>query len=307
MPQVYYGPHGENNSTYPSAGHANLGRFPLGHTLILPDGREYKFTLNDGTIEVAGNLYQGVAALAGHTNRPADVARAIGAIAISGNITTTIAAADIYTEGVIHVNDAVGEGYSYRIKRAMTAGDAHASAASTAALTVNLVAGESVQVALDTTSEVTFTRNRYHQTTIHLSPPTASLTGVSPGVAAADRFYWSQVKGYAAVLVRTAAAGVVLAGLPVQASIGSTTGAVEGAKRRLQLSSTGSVLTAGTNLRAAVLDQDGSDTGLGIVVSASVTQVYDVTGGIANNAPIVGMCIKANATTEFALIDLMIF
>jgi len=34
--------------------------------------------------------------------------------------------------------------------------------------------------------------------------------------------------------------------------------------------------------------------------------VFDVTGGIANNSPVVGLCIKANSSTDFALIDLNI-
>ena len=301
MPQTFYGPYGENNSTYANAGNANLGRFPLGHTLILPDGREYKFTLNDGTAEVAGNLYQSVAAVANHTNRPVDTARAIGATAVSATLTGTAAGADIYAEGIVHINDVTGEGYSYRIKRAFTANEAHASAVASGVLTVNLTAGESVQVALDTTSEATFTRNRYHQTTIHVSPPTAALTGVSPGVAAADRFYWSQVKGYAAVLANL----TLLAGLPVQADI-ATNGAVESVKRRLQVSATGSVLTAGFSQAGALLDQDGTATGFAVAVSVSTTATVDATGGIANNSPVVGMCVKANASTEFALIDLNI-
>ena len=301
MPGTYFGPHSEQYSDYAFQTHANLGRFPLGHILILPDGREYRFTLNDGTIEVAGNLYQSVAALAGHTNRAADVVRAIGASAMSATITTTVAAADIYTEGVAHVNNDTGEGYSYRIKRAMTAGDAHASASSVGVLTVNLAPGEVIKVALDTTSEITFTRNRYHQTTIHLGPPTALLTGVSPGVAAADRFYWSQVKGYSAVLANL----TLLAGLPVQASI-DVNGAVEGVKRRLQVTSTGSVLSAGYATAGIITDQDGSIVGGAIGISASTTTVLDITGGIANNSPVVGLCVKANASTEFALIDLRI-
>lgn len=301
MPSTYFGPYRENYSDYASNGNANLGRWPLGHTLILPDGREYKFTLNDGTAEVAGNLYQSVAALTGHTNRAVTTAAAIAATAITASITTTVAGTDIYAEGMVHVNDVTGEGYSYRIRRAMSAGTAHASAASTATLTVNLDSGESIQVALDTTSEVTFTRNRYHQALIHQSPPTALLAGVSPGVAAADRFYWSQVKGYAAVLSNL----TLLAGLPVQPDI-AVNGAVESYKRRMQLNSTGSVLTAGANFRAAIVDQDGADLTIFAVVSASATQTFDITGGIANNAPIIGICVKANASTEFALVDLMI-
>ena len=301
MPGTFYGPHSEQYSDYAFQTHANLGRFPLGHTLILPDGREYRFTLNDGTIEVAGNLYQSVAALSGHTNRLADVVRAIGASTLSATITTTVAAADIYTEGTVHTNDVTGEGYSYRIKRAMTSGDAHASASSVGVLTVNLAPGEVVKVALDTTSEMTFTRNRYHQATIHLSPPTALLTGVSPGVAAADRFYWSQVKGYSAVLANL----TLLAGLPVQADQ-ATNGAVESVKRRLQIVTTGSILSAAFNITGQIVDQDGTAVGIAVGMSASVTTVYDITGGIANNSPVVGMCVKANASTDYALIDLMI-
>ena len=300
-PATYFGPYAENYSDYASNGNANLGRWPLGHTLVLPDGRVYRFSLNDSTVEVAGNLYQGVAALAGHTNRLVTTVAAIGATAITATITTTTAAADIYAEGMVHVNDNTGQGYSYRIRRAMAAGTAHASAASTATMTVNLDPGESVKVALDTTSEVTFTRNRFHQVTIHVSPPTALLSGVSPGVAAADRFYWSQTHGYAAVLANL----TLLAGLPVQPDI-ATDGAVESFKRRMQINATGSVLTAGANFRAAIVDQDGTDLALFAVTSVSTTQVFDITGGIANNAPIIGICVKANASTDYAIVDLRV-
>ena len=302
MPRTYYGPYNEQNSTYPNAGNANFGRWPLGHILILPDHREYRFALNDGTVEVAGNLYQSVAPVTGHTNIAADVVRAIGAVALSATLNGTAPAADIYAEGYVHTNDGAGEAYSYRIRRANTAGAAHASAASAAVLTVNLEAGETVQVALTTASEITFTRNRYHAVLIHASPPTAALAGVSPGVAAADRFYWSQVKGYAAVLANL----TLLAGLPVQADI-AVDGAVETYKRRARSGGTtvaGVVPTTMSYLR--LVDQDGTTTDflVAATVSTAVTATYEITGPIAANSPVVGMCIKANATSEEALIDL---
>jgi len=148
---------------------------------------------------------------------------------------------------------------------------------------------------------LSFTRNRYHATLIHDSPPTATLTGVSPGVAAASRFYWSQVKGYAAVM----ASGTLLVGLPVQADI-TNDGYVESVKRRVASSSTGSVLTAGTALALNLLDQDGSASGLFVAASVSTGTVWDISAGIANNAPVVGICVKVNASTEYALIDLNI-
>ena len=300
MPGVFYTSiYGEQNSTYASAGNANLGRFPLGHKLILPDGREYMFALNDGTVEVAGNVYQSVAPVANHTNRSADVARAIGAVALSATLAATAAATDIYAEGLAHINDLTGEGYSHRIARAMTSTGAHASAAASAVLTVNLAAGESVQVALTTASEMSFTRNRFHQPTLALSPPTAGLAGVSPGVAALDRFYWSQVRGMAAVL----ADGTLLAGLPVQLST-SIDGAVENLKRRIRTGgATLVVLTS--HFVAPLTDQDGTTTGAFLYLgTASATTGYDITGPIAVNSVLVGVCVKANADTEFALIEL---
>ena len=300
MPYTYFGPYDERNSDYANNGNANLGRFALGSSLVLPDGREYKFTLNDGTVEVAGRLYQSVAAVADHTNRPVDVARAIDVLLASATLTGTAAAVDIYAEGMLHVNNDTGEGYAYRIKRAFTAGAAHAASVASGVLTVNFDAGEQIQVALDTTTEVTFTRNRYHQTTIHLGPPTALLTGVSPGVAAADRFYWSQVKGYAAVL----GSGTLQAGLPVMAGI-TTDGAVESVKRRVTTSGTTVAATAAASASVAILDSDGTTTGLSMVCSSTlVTGNFDISAGIAVNAPAVGMCVKANATTDLALVDL---
>lgn len=302
MPGTFFGPFDERNQDYAAGNNANVGRFPLGHILILPDGRTFKFTLNDGTVEVAGNIYQSVVGLANHTNVTADVARAVDSIAISATLGATAAAIDIYAEGWVHSNNDAGESYNYRIARARAAGNAHAAAASSGVLTVNLESAEQVQVALTSASEVTFTRNRYHQVLIHPAPPTANLAGVSPGVAAADRFYWSQVHGYAAVL----ADGTLLEGLPVQASI-TTGGSLENLKRRAR--SGGTTVAMGTvpvksGLR--LTDQDGTTTDFYNIASTTVaaTATYDISGPIAINAPPVGRCVAANSTGQYALIDL---
>lgn len=294
MPGTYFGPFSAAAETHAEPAGGNTGRFPLGHYLITPDGRKYRYALNDGTAEVAGNLYQSVAPLAGHRNQAADVVRAIGAVVISSTTTTTAFAEDIYNEGIVHVQATPGLGYAYRAKRARANAQGNASGAASTVLTVNLEPDSSVQVALTTGSTVSYSRNRFHAVLIHPSPPTARLAGVSPGVAAADRYYWSQVAGEAAVL----AGGTLLAGLPVQASINAD-GAVETVKRRVTTSGT-SVTTAGFTL----LDQDGVSTvvQVGGVASAST---YDITGGISINAPLVGICIQPATSTEFGLIDLI--
>ena len=269
MPGVFYGKYSERNNSYANAGNANVGRFPLGHTLVLPDGRVFRFVLNDG---------------------------AIGAVEISATLGGTAAGIDIYAEGSVHSNDATGEGYHYRIKRAIAAGQAHAAVDSSAIMTVNLEAHESVQVALAaTTSQVSFTRNKYHQVLIHPAPPTGNVVGVSPGVAAADEFYWSQVKGYASVL----ADGTLLEGLHAQASI-TTAGAVETLKRRVRTGGTGA---GDVTDFVALEDLDGAEVAaeLGTI---GVNTTNDITGPIEINAPVVGIVVNPNVTTEYGLIDL---
>jgi len=209
MPGTFFGPYGENFSDYSTPSGGNAGRFPAGHSLILPDGREFRFTENDGTVEVAGNVYQGAAPIANATNQAVDTARAAGAVVISATLGATAAAIDAYAEGYVFINDAAGEGYAHRIKRAIASGDGHAAADASAVLTVNLEAGEAVQVALTTSSEASFNFNRFRG--VIISPAgqsTAALSGVSPGVAAANQWYWSQVRGMAAVLTH----GTVLIG-----------------------------------------------------------------------------------------------
>jgi hypothetical protein len=298
MPGVFYGKYSEKNNSYANAGNDNVGRFRLGHSLILPDGRVFRFVLNDGTVEVAGNLYQSTVSVANHRNATADASRAVGAVQISATLGGTAAGIDIYAEGSVHANDATGEGNYYRINRAIEAGQAHAAADSSAVLTVNLEAHESVQVALaSSTSQVSFTRNKYHQVLIHPAPPTGNVVGVSPGVAAADEFYWSQVKGYASVL----ADGTLLEGLHAQASI-TTPGAVETLKRRIRTGSTGA---GDVTVFVALEDQDGAEVAAELGTIA-VNTTNDITGPIAINAPVVGMIVNPNATTEYALIDLNI-
>lgn len=210
MPRIYYGPFGSHTETHAEPAGGNTGRFPLGQHLVLPDNRGYRYALNDATVEVAGNLYQTRAETDAHQNVAADVARAIGATVISATLGATAAAIDLYSEGYVATTDATAEGYIYKIARARAAGDAHAAVAASGVLTANLEPGESVQVALvATTSEVSFATNRFQLVIIAPATTlTGSIAGVSPGVAAADRYYWSQVKGPAACL----GAGVLIVG-----------------------------------------------------------------------------------------------
>ncbi len=303
MPGTFFGPFSEQYRDYAFENNANLGRFPLGHTLELPDGRQYKFALNDGTVEVAGDLYQALAAVTDHSQTVVSTTPAVDDITIASTLGGTLAAVDIYAEGTAHTNKEAGLGYAFRITRAFTAGLAHAAVTASSIITVNLAAAEQIQVAGNVSTEITYVRNRYHQVAIHDSPPTGDVAGVSPGVAAADRFYWSQVHGPAPVLVD----GTLLIGLPVMASI-TTNGAVENFKRRMRTGGATIAGTAAASAQLALMDQDGNTVGYFIGVTSTTTSVaaIDVSGPISIHSPIVGICMRVNVTAEIALIDLKI-
>ena len=166
MPGIFYGPYGiqYNDHAEPSGG--NAGRFPLGHTLVLPDGRTYKYSEAGAVAPVAGSLYQSIAPVTNHTDlavlstTTADIP-AVGDTTIVATLGATSAAADIYSEGIVHFNDDTGEAYAHRVARAVANNDAHAAVAASGAITLNLAAGEKVQVAGTSDTTVSLTRNRF--------------------------------------------------------------------------------------------------------------------------------------------------
>ena len=297
MPRTFFGPYNTQYEDFAEPAGGNTGPRPLGTYLILPDGRKFRFALNDGTVEVAGSLYQSIAPVGNHTDQNTDVAREIGATSVSATLGATSAAADIYSEGVVHVNDATGVGYAWRIARAIQNAQAHAAVAGSGVLTVALEAGEQVQVALAaTTSQLTFTRNRFHQILIAPTTLTGSLAGVSPGVAAINRYYWSQVGGEAAVLTDK----VIFTGQMVQAS-NNTAGSVESAKTNVRTGATapGDSVALGAN----PLDSSGSESAITLINTVS-NATYDISGPASIRGALVGIAKVVNISGEHALIDL---
>ena len=218
-------------------------RHYLGTLGITPDGRKFRDGKNDGTVEVAGNLYSGAAAVAHHANIACDVARAVGATAISATMGGTAAAADLYAEGYVFGNDATGEGITYPIRRGWQTGSGHAAAGTSSVITTNLWEGVTVQVALTTSSEVTFAQNTYKNVIIHGGPPVATLVGVAPWALTASYYGWYQTGGPSAALT----AGTVVIG-------------------DVAVPSTG---TAGSVMPSAAFETDGPEVGNVMKVSAN--------------------------------------
>ena len=203
-------------------------RHALGTKAVSQDGRVFRYAEMGGTAGVPGKLYQTVVPIANHTNIACDVARAAGAVKISATDGGTGAAVDIFAEGYVIINDAAGEGYTYKIAGGpqQPSGTGHAVAASGAVITVNLAPGYSVQTALTTSSEVTFNRNRYKAVILGTTGTTAPVVGVGVSDVTADYFCWLQTGGPAAVLTD----GTVVIAQHVRSSDG-TAGAVEALDR----------------------------------------------------------------------------
>ena len=195
MPRTYYAPYGAQKLSFAAPANSGAGPWPLGSKLVLPDERMFRLALGGSATRVACKLYQGIVPIGAHTEMVVSTVPAIGDKTVAATMGATLAAIDIYSEGMGHFNKATGLDYGHRIRRAIVAGQAHAAAAASAIITVNLEPGESVDVAGISTTEWTLTRNRYHSTIIQDSPNTGCYSGVSVGVVAGSRYYYEQTQG----------------------------------------------------------------------------------------------------------------
>jgi len=184
-------------------------KFALGQKYETQDGRLFRYAKAGAAALLPGNMTQSVAPVAHHTNIATGVIVPIGATQFT-YVTTldTTTSLNQYAGGYLHVNDATGEGHSYRIK------------SNTANVKPTIVLDEPILVALAATSEVTLVKNRFHDTII--APTTAQSTwaGVPCIDVPATYYYWSLVQGEVPILTH----GTVVIGNAVQ--VGGAAGAV---------------------------------------------------------------------------------
>jgi hypothetical protein len=145
----------------------------LGAIAFDSQGRKYRYCKAGATALVPGKLQQSPAEVANHTNEAVAAAAAVGATQVTITLGATAATANQYAEGLLVINDAAGEGETYRIK-------SHPAADASAALVVTL--DDSIRTALTTSSEATLVANKYNGVIVH---PTTS-SGVPVGVAILD-------------------------------------------------------------------------------------------------------------------------
>lgn len=168
----------------------------LGAIARTDDGREYRYVKNGGTALVAGTLVVPGDVVANHTNIAVAAAAAAGATKVTVTLGATAATANQYKDGFMTVNDAAGEGISYKIA-------GHPAAASAGSLVIRLE--EPLKVALTTSSEVSL-ESPFGSVQVAPTDQLDAPLGVPNVAVAANNYGWVQTKGICSVLADEAVA-----------------------------------------------------------------------------------------------------
>lgn len=157
-------------------------------------GKKWMYAMNGATEIAAGVFAVGEAMSANHYNEAILAAVAVGAQSLNLTITAGIVADENeFKGGEFLINDATGEGHTYRITSS--------TAVTVSGTTINLSLERPIQVALDTTTEFTLVRPVGYGAVI---APSGTLTlpiiGVTPLVVPISHYFWAQRAGICSVL-----------------------------------------------------------------------------------------------------------
>lgn len=206
-PVSIYGAYGYEKETSTTQKHR------LGTRMELPDGRVFYYAEMGGSAVTAGKALQQAVVVSGHTKDLVVTAGAIGDQSITVTLATTAAVKNLYQDGVVFINDAVGEGQLWRIKE-------HEAGTSTGSVEFKFYDNDSIATAVTSASEAGLRLNLYKDVIIAPTTLTGVVVGATPVDVAADAFFWCQTWGELAGLT----AGTVVVGEPVVTGV-TTAGA----------------------------------------------------------------------------------
>lgn len=214
----------------------------IGTIRVEDDGCVYVYSRNGGTALAAGKLTQNSVVDSNAHNETVPAAAAIGATSVSITFGSSIAA-NYYRDGYMHVNDATGEGYKYRIK-------GHPAAASGNSYTVYVDLYDPIKVALEaSTSVVTFTKHPQDSVVVFPTTQTGAPAGIPLRAVTAYYYFWNQVKGPAVCLTY----GTIVIGNKVQQST-SSAGAVQACATDEIIGSVGTVLQVNATTQYSLIN-----------------------------------------------------
>jgi hypothetical protein len=168
----------------------------LGTRLILPDGRVFYYAKNSSAaIARAGNIVDGIAAVAAHDMDLAATATSASAITFTSgtSLTTT---KDQYKDGYVYFNDGPGEGEVYRVL-------SNTKVAGATGLSITIDDDGGLATALTTSSLFGLMYNPYTDVKIvdGNGTMTTGVLGVTTMPVTASYYTWLQTSGPAAVLM----------------------------------------------------------------------------------------------------------
>lgn len=271
FPRIMWSDFGEELKTYQDT--LGFERYDQGQKMMLPDGRTFRFARTGGTTLVAGTLQQSAVPVANHIGQTIVTATAVGATAIAVTLGATAMDYDLYGGGVISdESGGTGKGFYYPIVLARgNFNNALANAAASAAISVPLQTGYSVNPAINTSDVVSLIMNPWKNVVINATAQTAPTCGVA---------------NFAAV---------------THGSINTTGGNARG----VQMGDLTWIQTAGICL----VRTDTSTVVAGQPVASSSATAGDVmlatTASTATN-PFVGQCIRVASSGNWSTINLMI-
>ena len=167
--------------------------FPLGAKLDWGD-RAFVYVQMDGGVTAGKCLQQVASIVANHSQctATATVAACQHDISIETQGDTDLTA-DLYADGYLYVNDAIGEGQSFRIK-------SHPAHDHSDDPSVIISCYDPVVTALSTASELTLTKNPFKDVIVAPAAETGAIIGVTNIDMTDDYFGWAQIRGPKAVL-----------------------------------------------------------------------------------------------------------
>lgn len=161
-----------------------------GHTA---DGRKFRYAKAGGSTLAAGKLAVAADPNANVVNKAVTANAAIGSKEVKLTAGGAISA-DAYADGLLHVNDATGEGHTYRI-----VGNTAGTSGNSYAVVVRLA--DPIEVALvASTSEVSLYKNDYDSIVISAVDQADLPVGVAKVDIPSGSHGWVQTYGEAAVL-----------------------------------------------------------------------------------------------------------
>ncbi len=165
----------------------------LAANLVKKDGQWFAFCQNGGSTLVPGNVIAAPAIQTNHVGNTA-TATAAGATTVTFTQGATAVTQNEYKDGYLVVSVTPGAGYTYKIS-------SHDAVGSAASYAWPLAPGESIQVALTSTSRLDLIPNPYRGV---IQAPVTTLTSQPVGIAVsaplANGYAWLGVKGIFGVL-----------------------------------------------------------------------------------------------------------